>query len=83
MLAIFNPSLRTIADLMEAQIRDAHGKHIEVDKVVLIGGFGDSPALKEFLRQRLTAIGVQTGYNIRFVTTPKWDSNNTKMLILR
>ncbi|KAB2099689.1 hypothetical protein AG0111_0g12188 [Alternaria gaisen] len=50
MWGIFEPSLEIIRHLMEEQISSAITKNIVVDSIVVIGGFGDSPALREYLR---------------------------------
>jgi hypothetical protein len=67
MLGIFMPSLNCIANLVKDQIMTAHSKKIKVDKVVLIGGFGDSPALKEFLTQHVAKVGARTGHRVTTV----------------
>ena len=72
---IFKPTLEIIADLMEAQIKSALRKGIKVDKVVIVGGFGDSPALKEFLKKRLAAVNKEVRGNTGFITAPEYVPN--------
>ena len=70
------PSLKRIRDLMETQITKAREGGIDVDKVVLVGGFGDSEALRKFLRDHLDTMHncryVRNGMNsIKLVITPE------------
>jgi actin-related protein len=67
--SIFYESLQTIERLMLEQIEGARRNHIEVKKVVLVGGFGDSPALKEHLRVSLQRINNQYGTNVELVNS--------------
>lgn len=53
MLSIFEPLLQRIADWFEQQIRNAIAANIQIDSAVFIGGFNDSPALRQYLRNRL------------------------------
>ncbi|CAO2655819.1 Nn.00g046220.m01.CDS01 [Neocucurbitaria sp. VM-36] len=69
MEAIFMPSLKTIAELMESQITKAL-EHGDVDKVALAGGFGDSPALKEFLADTIASINHDKNTYIKLMVTP-------------
>jgi butyrate kinase len=72
MLGIFMPCLKCIADLMEKQINTASSrKNGKVDKVVLIGGFGDNPALQEYLTERIATIGARIGHKITAVYSKK------------
>ncbi|CAN9187548.1 unnamed protein product [Alternaria alternata] len=50
MWSIFEPSLETIRDSIVDQIQSARLKDIVVKSIVVLGGFGDSPALREYLR---------------------------------
>ncbi|CAN9184296.1 unnamed protein product [Alternaria alternata] len=50
MWSIFEPSLETIRDLIVDQVQSARLKDIVVKSIVVLGGFGDSPALREYLR---------------------------------
>ena len=63
------PSLKAIAELMESQIRKAL-KHGDVDKVALAGGFGDSPALKEFLADTIASINQNKNTYIKLMVMP-------------
>lgn len=67
---IFIGSLRLIGQLMEDQIDLAVRKQIVVDKVVLVGGFGDSPALKEYLKSTLDRLRDKHRIPISMVVTP-------------
>ncbi|RYN89541.1 hypothetical protein AA0120_g6203 [Alternaria tenuissima] len=64
MWSIFKPSLRTIRNLMRDQILSATAKDIMVDSIVVIGGFGDSPALRDYLRLWLNAFNRNSGLDI-------------------
>ena len=64
------PSLNTIADLMEKQINATLQSEIKVDKVVLVGGFGDSPALKDFIGNALLRISDEKKTNLNLIVTP-------------
>lgn len=50
MWSIFEPSLETVRDLIVDQVQSARLKDIVVKSIVVLGGFGDSPALREYLR---------------------------------
>jgi hypothetical protein len=69
MLSIFQECFDTIDGLMRAQITHALSNNINVDKVVLVGGFGDNPALKQFLTASLVKINKAHRTNIVLVTT--------------
>ncbi|KAI8935379.1 hypothetical protein NX059_007962 [Plenodomus lindquistii] len=71
MKALFMPSLTTIADLMKRQIQRTLRSGIRLSKVVVAGGFGDSPALKEFLREALEDINKDYGTDTKLVTAPQ------------
>jgi hypothetical protein len=63
--SIFIESLNTIEDLLLEQIDHAHRTKIPVDKVVLVGGFGDSPALKEHLKASLKRVNDKKNTEIK------------------
>jgi hypothetical protein len=65
--SIFYESLQTIERLMLDQIEGAQRNHIGVKKVVLVGGFGDSPALKEHLRTSLQRVNNQYNTNVELI----------------
>jgi hypothetical protein len=67
---IFDPSLKTIDKLMQDQIYHAISEDIGIDKVVLVGGFGDSPALKEYLSASLQRINENEDKSLQLVCTP-------------
>ena len=65
---IFRPALQGIAKLMEDQIAEADGMEgAEVDKVVVVGGFADSTALRLELREKLARINERRATRIRLV----------------
>jgi molecular chaperone DnaK (HSP70) len=70
MFNIFEPSLRAIYTLVAKQIRTAIDKDTDIDRVVLVGGFGDSPALKEHLKSKIQELNDEYNTNIRLITTP-------------
>jgi len=67
---IFDESLKTIERLLLEQIEHAHTSKVSIDKVVLVGGFGDSPALKGYLRAALTKFNASHRTSIRLVVAP-------------
>ncbi|KAK5062683.1 hypothetical protein LTR84_004756 [Exophiala bonariae] len=50
---IFRDSLMGITDIMRGQLRAADDKELTVSRVLLIGGFGQSPSLKSHLEKVL------------------------------
>jgi actin-related protein len=64
---IFDESLKTIERLLLDQIEHARRSNTIVDKVVLVGGFGDSPALKEYLKASLQRVNNQHRTGIELV----------------
>lgn len=64
MWELFKPSFEMIRGIMDHQVRSAHAKAREIDSVVVIGGFGDSPALKDYLRRELNKINRELGCDI-------------------
>jgi hypothetical protein len=67
MLSVFDDSLKTIEGLMRDQIEKARASSIKVDKVVLVGGFGDSPALKAYLDVSLKRVNNQYHTNTQLI----------------
>ncbi|KAF2178399.1 hypothetical protein K469DRAFT_731829 [Zopfia rhizophila CBS 207.26] len=70
MLQIFEPCFLGIQELLEGQIRGARELGIDVDKVVLVGGFADSPSLFTFLRWKLGQISACHGTSIQLICAP-------------
>jgi soluble P-type ATPase len=70
MISIFQPSLIAIDKLMKKQIIGTLNKNLEVDKVVLVGGFGDSPALRKFLMHGVAEINNKYTTSIQLVMAP-------------
>lgn len=76
MRSIFDESLEKIDTLMRDQIRHAWRNEKEIDKVVLVGGFSDSPALREYLGDSLQKLNKQAVHqgrqvdNIELVCSP-------------
>jgi hypothetical protein len=69
MLSIFQECFDTIDGLMRSQITHALSNNINVNKNIFVGGFGNSPALKQFLTASLVKINKAHGTNIILVTT--------------
>ncbi|KAI2609234.1 hypothetical protein GGR54DRAFT_643547 [Hypoxylon sp. NC1633] len=63
---IFMKRLSEIAELMEDQIRSAKEKGVDVNKVILVGGFAGSPSLQGYLERRLHALSSTLGLNVSF-----------------
>ncbi|KAM0169736.1 hypothetical protein ACHAPF_009685 [Botrytis cinerea] len=53
---IFDPLLERVSVLMKTQLDGAKEKGLTVKKVILIGGFGESPSLRTYLKRQLAAI---------------------------
>lgn len=68
MFALFDESVNTIKNILVDQIELAQDIGVPVDLVVLVGGFGDSPALKEYLKLTLDSINTQRGGDIRLAS---------------
>jgi hypothetical protein len=64
---LFDESLSTIGRLMLEQIEDAQRNGVGVSKVLLAGGFGDSPALQDYLRTSLNYVNTRYQTNIELV----------------
>lgn len=67
MKQIFIPSLKIIDGLMLEQIQYARSDNVKVDKVVLVGGFGDSPSLRKFLQQSLEKSNEENMNNVELL----------------
>ncbi|KAI8935381.1 hypothetical protein NX059_007964 [Plenodomus lindquistii] len=70
MMNIFRPPLQQIASLMKRQIDEAHDTLQAIDEVFLAGGFGDSPALQEYLKNALNDINEEHRTNIKINYAP-------------
>jgi hypothetical protein len=44
--ALFEPSLKGVTDLLEKQLQLADAKGLTVSKLIVVGGFGESPSLR-------------------------------------
>ncbi|KAE8452609.1 hypothetical protein EG329_013868 [Mollisiaceae sp. DMI_Dod_QoI] len=64
---IFNPSLNAISELMENQLTAAKDIGVEVEKVILVGGFSASKALRSTLQKKLDALSALFGYRIKLI----------------
>jgi hypothetical protein len=56
---------------MLAQLKYARDNNIDVYKVVLVGGFGDSPALKRYLNASLSSVNNQYGTKVQLSASPQ------------
>ena len=65
------PSLKTISELLEDRLKEARQENASIDKVVLAGGFGDSPALKDFLDDTITQYNRDHGTDIELSCPPQ------------
>lgn len=52
---VFEPSLKGTAELLKRQLELAKDKNLTVSKLVVVGGFGESPSLRARIREVLTA----------------------------
>lgn len=65
MWRIFQPVVTKIANMMIAQVfRAAKARHV-VDKIVVVGGFGDSQCLREYLTDKIDAYNSSTDSDIQ------------------
>lgn len=53
MYKIFKPCISGVADLMTDQLNEAKRRSVNIQTVILIGGFGESPSLKNHLERVL------------------------------
>ncbi|TGO36697.1 hypothetical protein BHYA_0117g00210 [Botrytis hyacinthi] len=65
---IFDPLLKRISNLLENQIQQAVEKKLVVKKVFLVGGFGGSPSLRNYLKNWLAVKSGELKFNIELVT---------------
>jgi actin-related protein len=68
--ALFDESLQTIDGLIVEQIESAKANNTLINKVVLVGGFRDSPALKEHLQASLATLNSKFQTSIKLVVAP-------------
>jgi hypothetical protein len=71
MKKIFEPCLRQIRALMRDQISRARVKGVGVDKVVLVGGFADSHALRWSLDREIKRLNESHGSCIELIRADK------------
>lgn len=71
---MFKPSCRGIRELMAQQIVTARSKGYVVDKVVVVGGFADSPYLTKFLKNSVGGINTQIGTVTELIFPPRGTS---------
>jgi molecular chaperone DnaK (HSP70) len=67
---LFDKSLKTIEQLMLEQLKYARSSNTNIDKVVLVGGFADSPTLKHFLTSSLIKVNKQFNTSSHLVAPP-------------
>ncbi|RFU27660.1 hypothetical protein B7463_g8656, partial [Scytalidium lignicola] len=53
MYGVFKDCLRGVSDLMLKQLNAAKTKEVSIERVILTGGFGDSPSLRNHLKKIL------------------------------
>jgi hypothetical protein len=63
----FQPSLVCAKEVLENQLELAENKNRRVEKVILTGGFGQSPSLQSYLRNYLAERSNANGRNIDLV----------------
>lgn len=71
---VFEKVLAGVWSVVEDQINRCVTKSIKVEYVVLIGGFGDSPALQRYLKLKLARTSKDLGYNIELIEIEAKDS---------
>ncbi|OBT51183.1 hypothetical protein VE04_08148 [Pseudogymnoascus sp. 24MN13] len=64
---IFVPFLEKVAVLMRAQLNGAKEKGLNVKKVILIGGFADSPSLRSYITRELAMMQNHKGDRINLI----------------
>ncbi|PMD64400.1 actin-like ATPase domain-containing protein [Hyaloscypha bicolor E] len=65
MTSLFDPVIKQVIGLVEAQVLDAKGMNHSVERIILVGGFGDSP----YLFEKLDAWCKDNG-NIKLICPP-------------
>ncbi|XPS92354.1 hypothetical protein M3J09_001751 [Ascochyta lentis] len=68
---LFKPSARGIRSLMIQQIAAARSKEYDVDKLVVVGGFADSPYLIKYLKESLEYANAQMNTNTELISPPR------------
>jgi molecular chaperone DnaK (HSP70) len=58
---IFEPSIKGILGLMDEQIRKCRERGKDVDKVILLGGFSDSPTVRYRVERKLKKLSRELG----------------------
>lgn len=71
MLDIFTPSLVEIGALMKIQLIKAKQRQIDIDKMVLVGGFAGSPALRLYLKSQLNEFNVNHDTRTRLIASQR------------
>ncbi|KAH7383351.1 hypothetical protein BKA66DRAFT_584980 [Pyrenochaeta sp. MPI-SDFR-AT-0127] len=75
MWRLFEPTLTRISQLMTEQLKLAQEKSVTIDKVIVGGGFGDSPCLKSFIRDTLQTYNSRHSTNTTVVFSPRLESS--------
>ncbi|KAJ4342040.1 hypothetical protein N0V87_001366 [Didymella glomerata] len=68
---IFRPSVRKIGTMMEDAVVNAKNAGYAVSKVVVVGGFGDSPCLQSYLLQQKDRIVRNLGQPLKLRFSPR------------
>lgn len=67
MFSFFERSMVGVRDVLRSQLEMAESKGHRVEKVVLTGGFGQSPSLQTYLRDFLKEHSASSGRDIDLV----------------
>jgi len=77
MKSFFQPSLDCAKDVLEEQLELAENKNRQIEKVILTGGFGQSPSLQSHLRTYLAKRSESTERQIALVVARSPSVNPT------
>ncbi|KAF2866982.1 hypothetical protein BDV95DRAFT_611268 [Massariosphaeria phaeospora] len=72
MLQLFDKLLEAVKSVLEEQLKQSKLSGVKVDKVVLVGGFGDSPLLRHELKQNvIEPWGEKNNEDISLICAPQ------------
>jgi hypothetical protein len=71
------PALKMIGTMMEEAVINAKNVGYTVSKVIVVGGFGDSPCMQRYLLEQKDRIAQETGSSFESKFTPRDVSSAT------
>ena len=67
MLSFFEDCILAVLSVMKEQIEGAQKEGVDIDTIVLVGGFGDSPALRKYLHHELEKLNMSYGTEMELI----------------